>query len=374
MRRVSPPRDPRDPTPLDSSSPEISDAAERARQLLREEFQELRTDIEALSGGDGRFGGGFRGKARASLAVLALTAAVAAAAVNFALNDERSPKDGSVSVPPPSGEPDTPTMIAVGEGAAAAPFSFFSLLAPGLQTGVFGPSPGLPGEGLPPAGPGPQFVVGDLQPASGAPGEDVGGASPVHGSPAHRLPPPASTPATPDAPQQFASLPPPPPPPGGPGGGEGPGNGGGEGPGNGGGGAGPGNGGGGEGPGNGGGPGNGPDPAKDHGDRGLGKGHIKARGKGHGGSPGKGHEKDAGSDEVVAADPGGGPSGGPTGGGTPGKDHGRGGSPPPAAETPSDPVTESDGPGSGSSGNGRGKGGSQGAGHGKSTAPGQSAK
>ena len=61
------------------------------REQLRGEFEQLRGEIEGLGaeqsgGGDPPSGGGFRDRARASLAVLALTAAVAAAAGTFALN------------------------------------------------------------------------------------------------------------------------------------------------------------------------------------------------------------------------------------------------------------------------------------------------
>src|SRR4051794_11428704 len=91
MRRVSDPLDPRD-----------------AREKLRAEFEQLRAEIGDLRGKDDGADagpGGLRGRARAAVAVLALSAAVAAAAGNFALNGGRTPKDGSVSVPRSSSVP-----------------------------------------------------------------------------------------------------------------------------------------------------------------------------------------------------------------------------------------------------------------------------
>ena len=129
------PVDPRDPSPPGPGSREISAAAERAREQLREEFEQLRVEIEGLNAEDEASGAdgppsraGFRGRARASLAVLALTAAVAAAAANFALNGGRTPKDGSVSVPPPSREPE-PGVITADSGSAETAFPVLSLIA-----------------------------------------------------------------------------------------------------------------------------------------------------------------------------------------------------------------------------------------------------
>ena len=73
----------------------MNEPLDHAREQLREEFEQLRGEIEGLGaeesgGGDPPSGGGFRDRARASLAVLALTAAVAAAAGTFALNGGRT--------------------------------------------------------------------------------------------------------------------------------------------------------------------------------------------------------------------------------------------------------------------------------------------
>jgi hypothetical protein len=323
-------------------SREISAAAERAREQLREEFEQLRVEIEELdaeeSSGDGRpFGAGFRGRARASLAVLALTTAVAAAAANFALNGGRTPKDGGASVPQTSSEPE-PGVVAAERGSTETAFPALSLIAPGLQTDALGSLIGLPSAGPPFTGPSPVFVVGGPVPVSvhRSQGEEVAGANPVGHSP------PATPPVSePHAPQELTSLPPPAPG-GGPGGGGNPGNG--EVRDN-------GLGGGGKGPGDGGKPGNG-------------YGHIKTNGKGHGGSPGKGHEKDQSGGEVA--------EGGYGDNGSPGKDpgghgHGHGGShgggPPPATAAPADPGPPAGGPGSDSNGN-PGKGESHGKGQG----------
>src|SRR6185295_7922014 len=95
---------------------EISSAAERAREHLREDFEQLRAeiegDVEESPGGSSPAGGGSRNKAWASFAAFALAAAVAAAAANFALNGGRTSKDGSVSVPPSSSQPEPGAITA----------------------------------------------------------------------------------------------------------------------------------------------------------------------------------------------------------------------------------------------------------------------
>ena len=160
MRRVS--DEPLDPSGLSPSGPgsrEISAAAERAREQLREEFEQLRAEIEELdaeeSSGEGPpFGAGFRGRARASLAVLALTTAVAAAAANFALNGGRTPKEGGASVPQTSGEPE-PGVVTADRGNAETAFPALSLIPPGLQIGTLVSNAGIPSAGSPFTGPSP---------------------------------------------------------------------------------------------------------------------------------------------------------------------------------------------------------------------------
>ena len=140
----------------------MNEPLEHAREQLREEFEQLRGEIEELhaeeGGGDGPLSGGGFGKARASLAVLALTAAIAAAAGNFALNGGRTPKDGSVSIPPPSIEPE-PGVITAGRGSAEPSSSLLSLIGPGLQTGILGSNASPPSTAPPGIGPSPLFVV-----------------------------------------------------------------------------------------------------------------------------------------------------------------------------------------------------------------------
>jgi hypothetical protein len=324
------------------------------REQLRKEFEQLRVEIEGLGaeesgGGDPPSGGGFRDRARASLAVLALTAAVAAAAGNFALNGGRTPKDGSVSVPTPSNEPE-PGVITAGRGSAEPSTSLLSLIGPGLQTGILGSNASPPSAAPPITGPSPLFVVGDPVSVSGhgSRGGDVAVGNPVSQSPTPAPPAPE-----PDAPPLAFS---PPPAPAG-GAGEGPGNG--------------------EVPGDGGKPGGGGNTAAiledDPGSEGEGppaKGHIKAQGKGHDGSPGKGHEKDQDDGEVADSGPDdkGSPGHGPGGHG---KGKSRGGGPPTATAAPADPGSPPPEPGShGKPGKSEGPD----PGHGKSTAPGQSGK
>jgi hypothetical protein len=382
MRRMGEPPDPRDPSPSEPGSGEVSAAAQRAREQVREEFEGLRAEIEDLHAEDGGDGppvaGGFGDRARASAAVLALTAAIAAAAANFALNGGRTPTDGSVSIPPTSGEPE-PGVITADRGSAEAPFPLLSLIAPGLQIDTLGSNAAPPGAG---PGPSPLFVVGKPVPVSGhgSPGEDVGGADPVVQSPTPTKSPTPTAPAPePDAPQQLAYSPP---------AGGGPGDGGDSGGGPGDGAAtskGPGDGGkgpkkGGKGPGgkpsNGGAGGNAGTPGGGGGN-GLGKGHIKAKGKGHGESPGKGHEKDQGGGGVVEGGSGGKGSPGNKSGshGHGGHGHGGvpGGGPPTPTAAPADPGPPEHGPDSGSDGD-PGKSGNPGNGHGDSSAPGQSGK
>jgi hypothetical protein len=270
MRRVSAPHDPRDP----SNSPEISAAADRARERLREEFEQLRAGIEEMrakqSSGDGGpslFGDGLQGRVLASLAVLMLTAAVALAIVNFTFHQGRSLKDGIVRVPPKPHDPQPGVKITPDGGPAEARPPLLSLVAPGLQKGIFGPDVGLVPNAAPDTAPSSAlFVVSNSLPVSGngSPGQDVAGAGPVHEAPTPTAPEPS-----PEAPPQFAYLPPDDD------------------------------------------RGDDDDGSDDHGgggddsddDRGggkrmgYGKGHIKARGKGHGGSEGRGHDRDVDSDE-----------------------------------------------------------------------------
>jgi hypothetical protein len=339
----------------------MNEPLDNAREQLREEFEQLRGEIEGLGAGesgagDPPSGGGLRDRVRASLAVLALTAAVAAAAGNFALNGGRTPKDGSVSVPRPSNGPE-PAVTRADRGSAEPSLSLLSLIGPGLQTDILGSNAGLPGAGNPTAGPSPLFVVGDPISASGhgSRGGDVQHADPVGHSPA---PTPTSPAPEPEPHEPSLAFSPPPAP------------------------AGPGNG---EGPSDGGQPGDGghtaattleeDDPSGGEGP-GKGKGHIKAKGKGHdGGSSGKGHEKDQeGGEVVVESAPGesGSPDDHPGGHGHGhGKGKGHGGGPPAPPPPPATPAPPSPEPGPGPKGN---PGKSEDPGHGKSTAPGQVGK
>jgi hypothetical protein len=342
----------------------MNEPLEHAREQLREEFEQLRGEIEELraeeGGGDGPLSSGGFGKARASLAVLALTAAVAAAAGNFALNGGRTPKDGSVSVPPSSSEPE-PGGITADRGGAEPSLSLLSLIGPGLQTDILGSNAGLPSASPPVTGPSPLFVVGDPVSVSGhgSRGGDVAGAGPVSQSPTPVSQSPTPTPPVPEPDSPHLAFSPPPAPAGGTG--DGPGNG--------------------EVPGDGGKPASGGntasvtlegDPGGGGEGPGKGKGHIKANGKGHGGSPGKGHEKDQDDGEV--AESGSGDNGSPNDHpGGHGRGKGRGGGPPAATTAPADPGPPPPGPGSGSSGK-PGKSESPETAHGKSAAPGQSGK
>jgi hypothetical protein len=340
--------------PSSSGSQNISAAAQRAREQLREEFEQLRVDIGGLGteqgGDDGPPPGTGFGRVRASLAVLALSAAVAAAAANFALNGGKTAKSGSVSLGPPSHEPPESGAIAAGLGGPESSFPVLSLIAPGLRTDTLGSSAGLPIAGPPFTGPSHVFVVGKPVPVGGhgSLAEGVAGANPVGHLPAPTTSPtPTPTPAAPapEASQQLAYSPPPPPSAGG-GGNPGGGNPGGGNPGGGNPGGGPGHGPGdkpedsGSGHGASGGPGNG-----------LGKGHIKGQGKGHdGGSPGNGHEKDPSGGETAQTGYGEDGSSDDPGGSAPAKSPSA--APAPPAE-PSPPAEE------------------HGKGHGKATAPGQ---
>jgi hypothetical protein len=316
----------------------MNDPLEHAREQLREEFEQLRGEIEGLGaeeggGGDPPSGGGFRDRARGSLAVLALTAAVAAAAGTFALNGGRTQKEGSVSVPPPSNGPEP--IVAKADRGGAEPPSLLALIGPGLQTDILGSSAGLPGAGHPSTGPSPVFVVNDPISAvgHGSRGGDVKNADPVGHSP---TPTPTAPAPAPEPDEPSLAFSPPPVPAGETGGGPGHD----------------------EAPGDGGKPdgghtaattldeeddSGGGDEGPGGGDEGpgKGKGHIKANGKGHGESPGKGHAKDQGGAAPAAA-------------------------PPPVAPPPPPP-------GPGPKGN-PGKGGGPDPGHGKSTAPGQVGK
>jgi hypothetical protein len=336
----------------------MKEPLDHAREQLREEFEQLRGEIEGLGaekdgGGDPPSGGGFRDRARASLAVLALTAAVAAAAGNFALNGGRTPKDGSVHVPPPSNEPEAGVTTADRGSAKPSP-SLLSLIGPGLQTDILASNAGLPGAPPPSAGPSPLFVVGDPVSVSvhGARGGNVAGGDPVGHSPGHS-PAPTPTPSAPEPephPTQVAFSPPPAPvggAGGGPGNGEVPS----------------------DGPGEGGNPGDGghtavttveEDQAGGEDEGPPAKGHVKAKGKGHGESPGKGHEKDQGGGEVAVTVTGDEGSQDDHPGGGHGRGKGRGGGAPPATPPSAEPGPP---PGEGPD-----------TGHGKSTAPGQVGK
>jgi hypothetical protein len=339
----------------------MNEPLKHAREQLREEFEQLRGEIRGLGGeqgggGDPPSGGGFRHRARASLAVLALSAAVAAAAGTFGLNGGRTSRDGSVSVPPSSSEPE-PGVTTADRGSAGP--SPFSLVGSGLLTDILGSNAELHGAGHPSTGQSALFVVGDPISASGhgSPGGQVKNADPIGHSPAATATPGPTPPAPAPEPHEPSLAFSPPPAPaggavGGPGGGEVPGDGGQSGDG-----------------------GHTAAPALEeddagggHGGPGKGLGHIKAKGKGHdGGSPGKGHEKDQEGGEVVVVSDSGdsAPEDSPAGHGHghgQAKGKGRGGGPP----TPPPP-----GPGpKGNAGSGEGPD----AGHGKSTAPGQVGK
>jgi hypothetical protein len=348
------PFDPRDPF----GPEEVSAAARRAREQVRGEFEELRAELDLQAEGpDGEVplvAGGFRRRARASVALLALTGAIAAAAANFALNGGRTPTGGNVLRPPSTEGPEA-AVIGGDEGSAEGGFPILSLIPPSLQIGapeaLAGSPPPAPG-----AGPSPLFVVGKPVPVGGqrATGEHVGGADSVGSAPQPAPPPPTSEP---HAPQELAFSPPPPavegePQSGGHGGGHegGPGDGGhGGGPGDGGHGGGSGGGVTSEGPEVGKGPGKGWGPGGKPGNgggstgaaeggpgNGLGKGHLKGNGKGHGESSGKGHEKDPSSGGVVESGPG-------AGGEIPGDDSG-------AKENPGHGGKENPGHGSGGKG------------------------
>ena len=217
---------------------EISTAAERAREHLREDFEQLRAEIEGeveeSPGGSSPAGGGNRNKAWASFAAFALAAAVAAAAANFGLNGGRTSKDGSVSLPPSSSQPE-PGAITAAAGSPRVSSPLLAAVAPALQFEVFGSKGALPGAPSPFPSAESVFVVGALTPVGerGVPSENVAGADPVDRPPAAGQAP-GSPLAQPDAPQVLAYTPPPPPDGGhggGEGPGEGPGGGGGEGPG-----------------------------------------------------------------------------------------------------------------------------------------------
>lgn len=387
MRRVSEPPDPRDPSGFGPDSPEISAAAERARQQIREEFKRLRDEIHEQCAEDGSgdvpSGTGFRHRARLSLAALALSAAVAAAAANFALHGGRSSKEGDASLPQPSPAPEAGAIAAAPESPRApgpqAPLHFLSGVAPGVLFERLGSTGSSPAKDAVLEGPTPAFVVGNPVPAGQPGGADggVGNSSPVR---QHPTPTPASPP--PEAPQALAYSPPPPAPDGasvGDGGNpaSGPDHGGDAA-------GGRGHGGGAahgaEGEGRRGGGGSGGktaaavvDPEASGGaGNGLGKGHVNAQGKGHdGASPGKGHQKYDNGDVPEQGTPGGQGSPGPDFG-SHGHVHGPRGAKHPAPAPPASvPAPPAPAPPSGSGG---GPGKSQedhGNGNGKIDAPGQ---
>ncbi len=336
---MSPPRDRPDP-PSGGGKQEISAAAERGRDRVRKQFQELRVEIEELQaqegGGDDRVAGGFWTAARTSAALLALSAAIAAAAVNFGLNGARSPKEGSITVPPRPGQPQ-PGVIGVGGESSATPPTFLSRIAPGLQIGTFA---ALPGAGLPSQGPSTQLVVAETAPvgAHRSPRQEVASADPVSQAP-------TPTPSAPlaEAPQDPPSSPLATTGDDGDGGGKKP-----------------------------------PKDVttaarpdrddeglqgKDHG-KGHGKGHAGSPGKGHAGSPGKGHAESPGKGHAESPGKGHAESPGKGHAESPGKGHEKDeGGEAPAPVTPSYPGPPEGGPGHGGKGKDGGKG--------KSSAPGR---
>src|SRR6478672_994711 len=176
MGRVS---EPLDPFRGGGGSEEISAAADRARKQLREDFEQLREEIGEPPGEDAGGGGqppgpGLRGKARATVAALALTAAVATAATNFALNGGRSSKDGGVSAPQPLPEGEAGGITAaVGSAETQGPLGRAQLpsplIGPGLRLGALTSSGGNSGTvppfgTLPSNGPKTVFVVGQPLP------------------------------------------------------------------------------------------------------------------------------------------------------------------------------------------------------------------
>src|SRR5262245_7609752 len=216
MRLASEPLDPRDPSPTGRGSSEITEAAERARKQLREDFEHLRAEIEEqraaeTPAGDSAGGTRFRGKARATFAAFALTAAVAAAAANFALNGGRTSKESDVSAPSASPEPEGGGITA-DRGSPKTAFPLLASIPPSLLIEGLGSSGGggLPGAASPVGGPTALFVVDKLVPVSGhrLSGENVAGADPVGrptavpGSPSQPLP-------GPQGPPQLAYTPPP---------------------------------------------------------------------------------------------------------------------------------------------------------------------
>jgi hypothetical protein len=128
-----------EPNPTGRGSAEISEAAERARRQLREDFEQLRAEIEeeraAESGAPSAPAGRLRGKARLSFAAFAVTAAVAAAAANFALNGGRSSKESGVSVPPATSQPE-PGAIAAAGGSPQSSSGLLATVPQGLTIGA----------------------------------------------------------------------------------------------------------------------------------------------------------------------------------------------------------------------------------------------
>ena len=366
---MSEPLDPRDPSGRGSGPPDVSAAAERARRQLREDYKQLRSQIQEWSVGDDAgagpdAGAAFRRKARMSLAALGLTAAVAAAAANFGLNGGRTPKQGAGSASLPSPEPRTGAIAAGRRATPGAPRrtppGLFAAVSPGLRLGPLGS-----GEGNSPAaspslnGPTPVFAAAHPVPEGGI---GASGGNGDHGQPVR----PPHSPVSPQPEAQPVAYSPPAPPAGGAGTGAG------EGPA-----AAPGSpveGSNSNGEGSLGGSGAKPvtsvvepQPSGEEGN-GLGKGHVNSQGAGHdGGSPGKGHVKYDGGGQTeeagTAPEPpvhhagGHGHSAGPAAVKHP--------APPPAPPAPPSPPGPGAGPGS------AGGPGKSGEAHGKASAPGQ---
>src|SRR5215468_4183102 len=154
MRRVSAPLDPRDSGPAGRGSQKVSEAAERARNQLRKEFEQLRSDIaehQAAERSAREAAGGSRigRKARASFAAFALTAAVAAAAANFALNGNQSSKQSGVSVPPASPEPEPNVISATPGGPQASSPPLLAAIPPSLLIDALGSGGAVAGGAAP---------------------------------------------------------------------------------------------------------------------------------------------------------------------------------------------------------------------------------
>jgi hypothetical protein len=166
MRPVSAQDDPRDPLRPASDSPDISAAAERARERLHAEMEQVRVAInEMLADQDGAEESAFRNtfmeRARGlSLAMLGIVTAIGLAnPANLAINQGNPLFGGGGSAPSTSAQRPSQEGALVAQAAPAAPARAF--------TGVV-PASAAPGgtfiAGQPGLGPQPVLIVGDLVP------------------------------------------------------------------------------------------------------------------------------------------------------------------------------------------------------------------